>query len=143
MALPNTEPIYSKVADVQWAESCTAANNTVDITTGTSYLVFTADATNGGYVRELRCKANPANNTAATVMRVWLNNGSTTGTAANSALISELGIPATTTTAVNALPDFVCPINFALPPGYRIYVTFGTAPGGSGEFTVTAIGGKY
>lgn len=143
MAGPNTEPIYSRVPDIQWAESITAANNTVDLTSGTSYLVFTADATNGGYVRELRCKANPANNTAATVMRVWINNGSTTGTAANSALFTELGIPATTASAVNALPDFICPMNIALPPGYKIYVTFGTAPGGSGEFTVTAIAGKY
>lgn len=143
MALPNTEPVFSKVGDVQWIGSCTAANNTADITTGTSYLAFTADSTNGGYVREIRCKANPANNTAATVMRIWVNNGSTTGTAANSAIVGELGIPATTASAVNALPDFVFPLNFALPPGYRLYVTFGTAPGGSGAFTVTVIGGKY
>ena len=143
MAGPNSEPVYSRVADVQWIESATAANNTIDLTSGTSYLVFTSDATNGGYVRELRCKANPANSSVATVMRVWLNNGSTTGTAANSAIIGELGIPATTTTAVAALPDFVYPINFAINPGYKFYVTFGTAPGGSAEFTVTAIAGKY
>ena len=143
MAGPNSEPIYSRVADIQWAESIVTAHNVIDLTSGTSYLVFTADATNGGYVRELRAKANPANNSAATVMRVWVNNGSTVGTAANSAIIGELGIPATTTTATAALPDFVYPINFALPAGYKFYVTFGTAPGGSAEFTVTAIAGKY
>ena len=143
MAGPNSEPIYSKAADVQWIESVVTANNTIDLTSGTSYLVFTADATNGGYVRELRCKVNPANNSAATVLRVWLNNGSTVGTAANSAIIGELGMPATTTSATAALPDFVYPMNFALPAGYKIYITVGTAPGGSCELTVTAIAGKY
>lgn len=143
MAAPNTEPVYSKVGDIQWVESITAANNTIDLTTGTSYLVFTADATNGGFVSRVIVKANPANNTAATVVRLWLNNGSTTGTSSNSALVAEQGIPATTASATAALPDFTIPLNMALPPGYKIYLTIGTAPGGSGEFTATAIGGKY
>ena len=143
MAAPNTEPVYSKVGDIQWVESIVTANNTIDLTTGTSYLVFTADATNGGFVSRVIVKANPANNTAATVVRLWLNNGSTTGTSSNSALVAEQGIPATVASATVALPDFTIPLNMALPPGYKIYLTIGTAPGGSGEFTATAIGGKY
>lgn len=143
MAAPNSQPIFSYVADIQWVESCTAANNTIDITSGTSYLVWTADATNGGYLDECRVKANPANNTAATVCRFWINNGSTTGTAANSAIIGELSLIATTTSATAPLPDFSYPVKKAIPPGYRVYVTFGTAPGGSAEFTVTGFGGKY
>lgn len=139
----NTAPIYTRTADIQWITAITAANTTLDITSGTSYLVFTADATEGGFVREVRIKASPANNTAATVARVWLNNGSTTGTAANSALITEVAIPATTASNSAALPDIIVPINMALPAGYRIYLTLGTAPGGSGQFTATAIGGKY
>ena len=139
----NASPIFTKVADIQWIGPCTAANNTIDITSGTSYLVFTADATNGGLVQDLRVKANPGNSTIATVMRVWLNNGSTTVTALNSTLLAELGLPATTTSATAALPDFSLPLGIALPPGYRLYVTFGTAPGGSGSFAVAAIGGKY
>ncbi len=143
MAGPSTEPIFSRVADIQWIESATAANNTIDLTSGTSYLVFTADATNGGYVRDLRIKVNPANSSAATVVRVWLNNGSTTGTSANSAIIGEVGLPATTTSATGPQPDFAYPMGIALPPGYKIYITMGTAVGGSCELTVTAFGGKY
>lgn len=143
MTAPNTAPIYSKAADCQWITPCTVANNTPDLTSGTSYLVFTADSTNGGFVRELRCKALPGNNTAATVMRVWMNNGSTLGTASNTILIGEIGIPATTAAAAGPQADFVYPIGFALPAGYKIYVTFGTAPGGSGAFGVAALGGKY
>lgn len=139
----NTSPIYTRSADVQWAESITAANNTIDITSGTSYLVWTADATEGGFLREIRIKANPSQNTAATVARFWINNGSTTATAANSALFTEVGLPATTASATNAQPDFIVPVNMAIPAGYRIYMTVGTAPGGSGEFTAIGIGGKY
>ena len=143
MAAPNVEPIFSRVADVQWEESIVTANNTLDLTSGTSYEVFVADATNGGFVRNARVKANPANNTAATVVRFWLNNGSTTGTAANSALIGELGLPATTASATAPQADFDYGLNMALPPAHKVYVTIGTAPGGSGEFTVTIFGGKY
>lgn len=139
----NTAPIYTLIPSIQWAESIVTANNTLDLTSGTSYLLFTADATDGSYVREIRVKANPANNTAATVFRFWINNGATTGTAANSAIFGELGIPATTTSATAPLPDFVFPLNFALPAGYRIYATIGTAPGGSGEFTAVVFGGDY
>jgi hypothetical protein len=140
----NTAPIFTKAAAVQWIGPCTAANNTIDLTSGTSYLVFTAGA-EGALIRELRVKANPANNTAATVMRVWVNNGSAIGTAANSTLIGELTIPATTAIATGALPDFAYALGEAgyLPAGYKIYVTFGTAPGGSGSFAVAAFGGSY
>jgi hypothetical protein len=139
----NTSPIFTLTPDIQWINAMVTANNTLDITAGTTYTAFTADATNGGFVRELRVKASPANNTAATVVRVWLNNGSAVGTIANSALIGELGIPATTASAVNALPDFVFPLGLAMPAGYKIILTIGTAPGGSGQFVGTVIGGKY
>lgn len=139
----NTAPIYSRLADIQWIGDITAANTNQDLTAGTSYLIFTADATEGGFVREVRLKANPANNTAATVARIWINNGSSTGTAANSALLTEVGLPATTASNSNAMPDFIIPLNIALPAGYKLYLTLGTAPGGSGEFTAVAIGGKY
>lgn len=139
----NTDPIYSKLGDIQWAESMVTAHNVVDLTSGTSYLVWTADATNGGFLKSIRIKVNPAASSAATVVRIWINNGSTLGTAANSALFAELGIPATTTTATAALPDFEIPMNIALPAGYRVYATLGTAPGGSAELTAVGIGGKY
>lgn len=146
---PNSEPIFSRVADVQWEESVTTANNTVDLTSGQIYEVFVADATNGGFVRNARVKVNPGTtavaNTAATVVRFWLNNGSTTGTAANSALIGELGLPSTTASATAPQADFDYGLNMALPPGYKIYVTIGsTLVGGSApELTCTIFGGKY
>jgi hypothetical protein len=140
----NIDPVFSRLGDVQFQSAAmTAANNTLDITSGTSYLVFTADATNGGYVSYIRVTPSPANNTAATVVRVWLNNGAATGTATNSAFFTAATIAATTASATTALIETTIPINLALPAGYRIYLTLGTAPGGSGQFNAAAVGGKY
>jgi len=139
----NVSPVFTNISRDQWIGPCTAANNTVDITSGTSYLVCTADATNGSFLEELRVKVAPGNSTVASVMRVWLNNGSSIGTATNSALIGELGLSLTTTSAVFPQPDFIWSYGKRLTPGHKIYVTFGTAPGGSSSFAVTAILGDY
>ena len=139
----NTTPIYSRIGDVQWSTNMTAVNATTDLTSGTIYLVFTADATNGGYVQRIRFKPNNASgtNNVATVARVWLNNGSTTATAANNVLIDEISLPATTGSATASLPVYELPLNFAMPAGYTIYVTLGT--GVAGGYRATVIGGKY
>lgn len=139
----NVNPIFTLLADIQWIQGISAASNGVDLTSGTPYLVFTADATNGGFARELRVKYAPGNNTAATVMRVWINNGGTVATAANSIMIGEFIVPATTASATAAQTDLTYPLNFPLPPGYKIYVTIATATGGSGTLMACVLGGKY
>jgi len=136
----NTAPIYSKVGNIQWNTTpVLAANTTTDLTSGTIYQVFLADATNGGYVQKIRIKSLGTN--VATVMRIWINNGSATGTAANNDLYDEIGIASTTASQTSALAVYEVPLNFALDPGYKIYVTIGTAV--SAGFDVTVVGGKY
>jgi hypothetical protein len=139
----NKNPIFTGVPSVQWAINITAANATIDLTTGTSYLAFTADSTYGSYVKEARIKTSPSANTAATVMRFWINNGSTTGTDVNSVIVGEVLLPSTTASATAPQTDMVYPLGFALGPGQKIYVTLGTAPGGSSEYNVAVIGGHY
>lgn len=138
----NNQPIFTRLADVQWTVSAmTVANTTTDLTSGTSYLAFTADATNGGYVQRIRFRTL-GTNANATVARVWVNNGSTTATAANNTLIDEITLPTTTVSQVAAQANYELPLNFALPAGYRIYITVGTAPTSAG-WNATVIGGKY
>jgi len=139
----NNSPIYSRVPDIQWITKVSTANINQDLTNGTVYTAYTADATNGGYVSRAVVKSEPANNTAATVVRFWINNGSTVSTAANSALIGELGLPATVSSLTAPQPDFVYPLGFAMPAGYKICATIGTAPPTNGAFTITVFGGKY
>lgn len=137
----NTSPIYVRTADVQWNSYITAANTTADLTSGTIYLVFTADATEGGYLRKLVFRATPGGSTTKTVARIWINNGSTTGTAANNVLYTEVSLPAITADADDATYPGEVPMDLPLPASYRIYVTIGTAS--ANGWACTAVGGKY
>lgn len=139
----NVQPIYTKLGDIQWTSNMTVANQTSDLTGGTIYLAFSADSTNGGYVQRIRFKPNniTGTTTTATVARIWLNNGSTTATPANNTFIDEISLPAVTGSASAALPVYEIPLNIAMPPGYAIYVTLGTAT--SGGYRATVFGGKY
>ena len=136
----NTSPIFTLTPDIQWAITMTVANTTKDLTSGTIYLVFTAGA-NGGYVQRIRFRTL-GTNSAATVARIWINNGSTTSTSSNNVLWDEITLPTTTNSEVAAQANYELPLNFALPPSYRIYVTLGTAPNASG-WDATIIGGEY
>lgn len=138
--MSNNQPIFSKVGDIQWSgTSVSGANTTKDLTTGTTYSVFLADPTSGGYVQRIRFKSLGTNQ--ATVARVWLNNGSTTSSPENNALFDEVSLSATTNSETSALSTTELPLNFALPPGYKIYVTLGVTA--SAGYDVTVIGGKY
>jgi hypothetical protein len=86
-------------------------------------LIFTADATNGGFVQRIRLKAIGTN--IATVARIYINNGSTSATATNNVFYGEVSLPATTATTTAATVDIDYPMNFALPPGYKLYVGLG------------------
>lgn len=142
MAAPNTQPIFGRVGLLGFAAQMTAANTNPDLTAGTSYQVATADATNGSYIEEIRIKANPGNDTVATVLRVWVSDG-TTLSATNHVLVKEVGFPATTHSATAALPDFIVPMQCVLKPGFKIFLTLGTAPGGSGEFGASCWGEDF
>jgi len=147
----NIDPIYSRtgaIANGTGASSfpavLTAANVATD-GTGTVTTVFTADATNGSYLKSIKVKVSwvtgGAGTTTATVMRFYINNGSANSTAQNNALFAELQIPAITIGNATAGPDYEIPCNFALPAGFKINATIGTAstPG----FIVFGIGGNY
>lgn len=135
----NQLPIYSKIADVQWVNTAVTANTTIDLTTGTIYTAFTADATNGGFVTKIRFRSLGTN--VATVARIWINNGASTGVAANNTLFDEITLPATTVSQVAALTLQELPLGFALPAGYKIIVTLGTTV--AAGYDISVIGGKY
>lgn len=135
----NTKPIYSRKPDVQWVNAVVTANTTTDLTSGTIYLVFTADATNGSRVEKLRIRSLGTN--VATVLRVWINNGAVTSTAANNTLFTEITAAATTASQVAAIAELEITMNLALNPGYKIYVTTGTTI--AAGYDVTAVAGDY
>lgn len=142
----NTQPIFSKQGDVTsdnataMAPTFTTAAADYDGTTAThNKVVFTADATNGGYIQRLRFKAKGTN--VATVARIFFNNGSIPGTASNNSFYAEISLPATTASASAATVEYDYMINVALPPGFKIIVGLGTTV--SAGWVCTAIGGEY
>ena len=137
----NTSPIFPLVPVVTWVNTgAVTANTTINLTAGTIFdSGLTANATNGSRVDFIRVRSLGTN--VATVMRVWLNNGSTTGTAANNTLFFERTLAATTVSQVAELPDVILPINVSLPVGYKIYYTFGTAV--AAGYSINVVGGDY
>lgn len=134
----NIDPVFSKAGKFNnggtsstFIASASTANTAFD---GTGTLntsvweAFTADATNGSFLRSIVAKITSTGVGVASVLRLFINNGSTNGTATNNGLYKELTLPAVTATQVAATPDFEIPCNILLPAGYRVLYTFGTAP---------------
>ena len=119
----NTAPIFSHTPAMGWG-TITAANTAKD-GTGTVVTIFTADATEGSYVEGIKLK--PLGTNVASVMRIFINNGLTNATAANNILFADQGLLAVTNTEVAGQTEYIVPIRMALPAGYRINITLGTA----------------
>lgn len=141
----NATPIYSKAGDTStngttgMSQLVTTANNDYIGTNAAATLVFTANATNGGFIERLRFKAGGTN--VITVARIYINNGSTPTTAANNAFFGEVTLTATTASPTLATADIDYPMNIALPAGFRIYFQLATAV--AAGWACIAIGGQY
>lgn len=137
--MPNFAPIFTVTPRAAWA-TLTAANTAKD-GTGTTLLIMTADATNGGNLSTIVFE--PLGTNVATVARIFLNNGLTPATAANNTLIGQVGLSSTTISEVNTntMPPFERIFNRAIPPGYRVYVCLATAV--AAGWQVTALSGDY
>jgi hypothetical protein len=130
----NSTPIYIKNGNLSsngstWmAPTLTTAANDYTWISANNALVFTADATNGSYIKWLRFKAAGTN--VATVARIYINNGSANGTAANNTFYWEITLPATTAVTNAATPDFNYPLGdngswLPLNTWFKIYVWLG------------------
>jgi hypothetical protein len=144
----NTNPIFPLTpvnsfvsgAAANAATAGVTANTTKDLSSGTIYgPIFTGKAVDGSRLDFIKVRALGTN--VATVVRVWINNGSVTTTAANNALYLERTLSSTTVSETAEQPDIILPLNISLPAGYRIYATFGTAV--AAGFHLTAVGGDY
>lgn len=132
----NTAPIYSIVPKTGMGPIATA--NTAKDGTGTVVLIFTAGA-NGGRVDKVI--AMPKGTNIASVLRLFMNNGSDPTSAGNNTMIAQATLPATTNSEVAALAAVEIPLDLPLPAAYRIYATVGTTV--AAGFALAALGGDY
>lgn len=150
----NISPIYSKTG--RWGNGSTSLTFRTSTSTAASaatpfdgagtldtniWAAFTADATNGSFLRSIVLKIATTGVGVASVIRLYINNGSTNATVTNNALFKEMSLPAITATQVAATSDFEIPCNVMLPAGYRILYNFGTAP--VNIWMVYGVGGDY
>lgn len=132
----NTQIIFPIVPVVSWGAVTTA--NTAKDGTGTVVTVFTA-GTNGARVD--RIKVRHTGTSVQTVVRVFVNNGSTNATPANNVLYMEQTIPACTLSQTSAALDMVIPLDMALPAGYKLNITIGTTV--AAALAITCEGGNF
>ena len=90
-----------------------------------------------------RSKFKASGSATATVARVFINNGQATGSIGNNVLFDEITLAATTVIQTAATAVYELPLNIALPAGYRILTTLGTAQVAGGGWHAAAVGGSY
>ncbi len=132
----NTAPIFTKDPKAGWATLTTA--NTAKDGTGTVSTLLTAGA-NGQLVD--RVVAKPLGTNIASVLRLFLNNGSSPATPANNTYLADVSLPATTISEVAGQPVVEIALGFALPAGYKINACIGTTV--AAGWAVAAFGGDY
>jgi hypothetical protein len=134
-----TSPIFTLVVQNWFSDALiVTANTTLDLTSGTIYLLATAGADGSRFDR---LYLQPVGTNTASVARLWLNNGGVTGTAANNRWFLDFTLPATTTSIVASIPAVVAELNLRAQATYRLYMTIGTTVA-AGYFG-TVEGGNY
>jgi hypothetical protein len=137
----NTAPIFSNAGAVSLGTAITAIVSDYTGTGANNVVAFSANASNGGFVQRIRFKAAGTN--AASVARIYLNNGSANTSAGNNTFYGELSLPATTASTTAGTVDIDYPLNFALPPGYRIVIGISAASTLASGWVPTVIAGAY
>ncbi len=126
----NVDPIYTRIGDTSTNNASTGMPTHVITATGdysgvsANHVLIHTAGSNGSFVRGIRCTAEGTN--TASVLRVYLNNGSTNGTATNNALIGQVTLPATTATNTAATVEIYYPLNLPIGAGFRVYVGVAT-----------------
>lgn len=132
-----TTPNFTATPKMGWSGTIATGTNTYTGTSGTTTLMTAGSS--GSFVRSIELEAIGTN--IATVLRVFINNGSTVGTEANNTLYCQYSLPATTASATTATSHISLPLNIALPASYTIQVVLGTTV--ANGWKVTAIYGDY
>ena len=129
-------PIFPATPKTSWGK-LTTANTNYD-GTGTVTELFTAGV-NGSRIDSIKVK--PLGTNVATVLRLFVNNGSDPATPDNNSLIFELTLPETTASQIASLAEYQEVLDIAIPTGYKLYGSLGTEV--ASGYQVTVFGGDY
>ncbi len=135
----NTVPIFVRTPKIGMVTMTSTAVTSYDGTDANVATAFTADATNGSKINTVYVVAQGS--ATATVVRFWVNNGSTAGTASNNVLVHEETFATVATSQTAAVTSVTWNANLALPAGYKLLVAHGTAT--ATGLACTVLGGDY
>lgn len=134
----NTAPVFPLTPNITVGQTIQTANTAKD-GTGTVITLVTG-STNGTRVDSIRCV--PTGTNTATVLRLFINNGSTNATAGNNSLYKEYSLPATTLSETAQMAsDIDIPVDIFLPSGYKVNATIGTTV--AATWSLVAMAGNY
>lgn len=121
----STAPQFAASVNSGVPSKLTAANTALDGTGATGRALIFTGTTNGSILPFIRFTHLGTN--AATVARIFKNNGTDPEVASNNALIGEIAIAANTLSQTAESIVYDRTINVTLKNAERIYVTLGTA----------------
>jgi enamine deaminase RidA (YjgF/YER057c/UK114 family) len=110
--------------------------NTAKDGTGTVATLYTAGV-NGSKLNSVQIAYTGTS--TATVLRLFINNGSVNSTPANNSLYMSITVAANTLSEVAAAADITQALSLTLPAGYKLLATIGTTV--AAALHVTASGG--
>jgi hypothetical protein len=128
-------PVFPLTPVVPVGQTLITANTAKD-GTGTVATLYTAGA-NGSKLNGVQLAYTGTS--VATVLRLFVNNGSTNATAGNNSLYQSITVPANTLSETVAANDLNIPLALTLPAGYKLMATIGTTV--AAALAVTASGG--
>ena len=139
-------PIFTQSPKNAWS-SVTGVDGSADGTDADVKVLFTAGATDGSYVSKLICtpiSTSGSTTTSDASLRVYLNNGSTIGTAANNSIILDTALPATAVNVAGTAgaASVIVPLNIPIQAGYKLAVGV-TAIAANTAWQVVAIYSDY
>lgn len=138
-------PIFSATPQISWAK-VTAADTSTDGTDADVQLIFTAGAS-GSFLNKIvlvPISTSGSTTTSAAAIRIYVNNGSSVGTAANNVLRYEQSVAAVSvnTAATTAAAEIVIPFNEQVKASYRYYIGV-TAVAANTQWNAVAYFGDY
>lgn len=133
----NTNPIFVGTPNNWFIATGTTANTALD---GTGNVVTVATAgVNGAKIYKVRIWHMGTN--VASVVRLFVNNGSSQSVASNNGLVYEYTMAANTLSQTAASVPAELLLDLVLAPGYKLNASIGTAV--ATGYMVSAEGGSY
>lgn len=135
----NTTPLFPLTPNNGWSILSTISATVFNNHNGASATAIYTAGVNGSRVDFITIVGLGSNNNS--VLRLFVNNGSSNATTANNVLFNEYALASATITETTSNPTQNITLGLTLAPSYRLLACLGTTA--SAGWAVGAFGGDY